>query len=122
MNIDLKPLLLYVALPILLLLAALIYGKWQHSVGYASGKATAEAAITKITTEEQSRQREANREATSDAVTVTLPRMLETQFDLQQTLKENDTAPLADPSGTCGGLGADSVRGLNRIRRPEAKP
>ena len=122
MSIDLRPLILYVALPLLLLIGALSYGKWQHSVGYAAGKATAEAAITKTTTEEQARQREANRTASEDANTVTLPRMLETQFDLQQTLKENDTAPLADPSGACGGLGADSVRGLNRIRRPEAKP
>jgi hypothetical protein len=108
------------------LVAALIagiwgYGKWQYSKGYTEASAKAAADVAKVSTEETQRQQEANTKATQEAYTTTIPRMLETQFDLQTILKENEDVPL-NGDDACGGLGADSVRSLNRVRRPEAQP
>ena len=92
------------------------YGAYKHHQGYVDGKVACEKAVASALSAEAERQRIANEQA-QEASRRDVDELLKEKSRLEQIIQENaDAANKDSERGRCG-IGADSVRRLNKVRR-----
>lgn len=109
------PAIKYLVLPLLALIAVWGWGEWREKVGRTEAEAQCAAKVAMERSSELVRQTEANRKA-SEAIRPVIEQVLREGANSERIQEENALEASRDAGASRCGLGADSVRRLNRLR------